>query len=209
MEEKPDCPSKYSELEKGALKIEIVKYPAGKQETPSASKDSISPETLGSVNLDIPSPASPKEPLWEHIPDDSGRFSWCFCLVFAIGNAKVDLGGSVNADGVKRKMFAKRSSVLQTDFFALKIHKTLKALRKSGLQYTTYKSVQEDEVYCLIGITEDRCRQEAARIHFDMQLDPVKALIMHLKSIVGWLRQQSLMPGRIACVKKITGNIFT
>eukprot|EP01083_Nonionella_stella_P318930 1168092_1 len=80
MEEKPDCPSKYSELEKGALKIEIVKYPAGKKETPSASKDSISPETLGSVNLDIPSPASPKSRYGSTFPTIPDGFRGVFAL---------------------------------------------------------------------------------------------------------------------------------
>eukprot|EP00479_Gromia_sphaerica_P009569 TRINITY_DN4076_c0_g1_i1.p1 TRINITY_DN4076_c0_g1~~TRINITY_DN4076_c0_g1_i1.p1 ORF type:complete len:242 (-),score=39.25 TRINITY_DN4076_c0_g1_i1:484-1209(-) len=44
-----------------------------------------------------------------------------------------------------------------------------------------YRSVQEDEIYCLIGATEQRLKVEAERINFRLQLDPQEAIKVGLE----------------------------
>eukprot|EP00475_Leptophrys_vorax_P017983 TRINITY_DN2456_c0_g1_i2.p1 TRINITY_DN2456_c0_g1~~TRINITY_DN2456_c0_g1_i2.p1 ORF type:complete len:707 (-),score=225.37 TRINITY_DN2456_c0_g1_i2:64-2184(-) len=49
--------------------------------------------------------------------------------------------------------------------------KIIKKLEEAGLKLRLYKSVQKDEVYCLIGATEARLEDEAHRIEMDLSLD--------------------------------------
>lgn len=42
----------------------------------------------------------------------------------------------------------------------------------AGLKLKTYKSVQQDELYVLIGATEDRLKKQARMAEFDLELDP-------------------------------------
>lgn len=44
-------------------------------------------------------------------------------------------------------------------------------LRQAGLEILLYLSVQKDEVYCLIGASEERLENEAQRIEYDLPLD--------------------------------------
>lgn len=55
--------------------------------------------------------------------------------------------------------------------FARDTTKYIDAIRQAGLKTHLYLSVQEDEVYCLLGITEKRLREEADRLDYDLSLD--------------------------------------
>jgi anoctamin-10/anoctamin-7 len=83
---------------------------------------------------------------------DNTYFEWDYVMVFKVGNKK------------------------QQEEFRHSSARTINRIRKSGLKTYLYKSVQEDEIYCLMGATERRLRREADRVDYDLPLDTDQVL---------------------------------
>jgi anoctamin-10/anoctamin-7 len=83
---------------------------------------------------------------------DNTFFEWDYVMVFKVGNKK------------------------QQEEFRHSTARSINRVRKSGLKTYLYKSVQEDEIYCLIGATERRLRREADRVDYDLPLDTDQVL---------------------------------
>jgi len=85
---------------------------------------------------------------------DNTFFEWDYVMVFKVGNKK------------------------QAEEFRHSTARSINRVRKAGLKTYLYKSVQEDEIYCLIGATERRLRREADRVDYDLPLDTDQVLAM-------------------------------
>eukprot|EP00457_Paulinella_chromatophora_P001637 gb/GEZN01001639.1/.p1 GENE.gb/GEZN01001639.1/~~gb/GEZN01001639.1/.p1 ORF type:complete len:821 (+),score=84.66 gb/GEZN01001639.1/:100-2562(+) len=92
--------------------------------------------------------------LWK---GDNVKFSWDYCLVFKMPN--------------KEEKKEKKDGDTEEKDTAQQTQEVLDALKTAGLHYRCYLSVQEDELYTLIGITERRLRQEADREDYDLLLN--------------------------------------
>eukprot|EP00457_Paulinella_chromatophora_P000985 gb/GEZN01000987.1/.p1 GENE.gb/GEZN01000987.1/~~gb/GEZN01000987.1/.p1 ORF type:complete len:903 (+),score=148.12 gb/GEZN01000987.1/:28-2736(+) len=112
------------------------------------------PET-SMTELKLPSPTADSR--WE---GDDTKFSWDYCLVFKVLTPEEEEAKNNKLPPKKKKYH-----------FARDTKEYIDAINKAGLRTYQYLSVQEDEVYCLIGITERRLREEADRVDYDLMLD--------------------------------------
>ena len=101
-------------------------------------------------------------------------FFYDVCLVFKVGDpaktitAKVKTGTRTE-DGEKIKQ---KEHLKERDHFTDRCCKVIKRIKKAGLKHYMYKSIQEDEVYMLVGATEARLKLEADRLEYELRLCP-------------------------------------
>jgi hypothetical protein len=86
-------------------------------------------------------------------------YTWDYCLVFKVG--------------VPEKMIKEKGGkeVSQKERWEAQTATAIHQIHKGGLKTTLYKSVQEDEIYCLVGAPERRLRLEADRVDYDLPLN--------------------------------------
>lgn len=97
--------------------------------------------------------------------NDDQSVDFDFCLVFDLGDSEKKV--KLKKDGV---------TMSQSERYSRLITSHLRALQTAGLQLSLYRSVQGDELYVLIGATEERLRFEANRTQYDLSLDPERSL---------------------------------
>jgi len=93
-------------------------------------------------------------------PENLNKYTWDYCMVFKVGDAKKTI-----------KLKKSKKEVIEQTRFQQTAAATIASLKSGGLETTFYQSVQEDEVYCLIGASEKRLRVEADRLNTDLLLD--------------------------------------
>jgi len=106
------------------------------------------------------------------------QYTWDYCLVFKIGDPdkiivvpnKPDSDDCVDED---QKAEGTTKSVSTAQHYHEHAVRMIGSLESAGLKVFTYLSVQEDELYCLIGADEVRLAVEADRTGMEIPLDPV------------------------------------
>uniref|UniRef100_A0A6A7G539 Anoctamin n=1 Tax=Hirondellea gigas TaxID=1518452 RepID=A0A6A7G539_9CRUS len=120
----------------------------------------------------------------EFIPESSfGKqsFSWTYCMVFSLGTEDSVCEENNESDKKDSEEQQSEQKPELNRLFLEKVMSTLASLQEAGLCYTCYKSIQEDEIYCLIGISEQRCKVEAERSGYELMLNVDLALDFGLK----------------------------
>eukprot|EP00457_Paulinella_chromatophora_P002611 gb/GEZN01002616.1/.p1 GENE.gb/GEZN01002616.1/~~gb/GEZN01002616.1/.p1 ORF type:complete len:769 (+),score=148.43 gb/GEZN01002616.1/:55-2361(+) len=100
------------------------------------------------------------------------HYTWDACMVCKVGRAE-EMIPAVKA-GVKGAKAGEKIS--EAELYKQKTADIMTALKRANLNAMCYLSVQRDEVYILIGASEDRLRREADRLDIDLRLDAEKAL---------------------------------
>lgn len=93
-------------------------------------------------------------------------YTWDLCLVFAVGDPEKEVTTRVKVDN-----HVKKQTRLEQDIFSERAAAVIKAVKLADLKYCLYKSVKEDQVFMLVAATEERLREEADRIDYDLELD--------------------------------------
>jgi Calcium-activated chloride channel len=132
---------------------------------PAAVELKASSSLVSDVKQALPDAEKPAGPV-ENIDD---QFTWDAVMVFLVGNE--DKKMSYYDRATKQKVVT-----TEAELFRDVTADVLARLKKAGLKTDLYYSVQEDEIYCRIGATEERLRQEADRIDLPLELEK-KALI--------------------------------
>lgn len=149
----------------------------------------------------------------EHIVDPAARkeklrqlalYTWDFCFVFDVGEADKDVTHRHIVDGevVEEEMSEK-------ELFEIKTAKCVRKLKAAGLKTVLYLSVQEDEVYCLVGATESRLRQFAARTSYDLCMDTKQVVKQGLEIGLELARGvEDPLPGQDPIDPKTWGRLY-
>jgi hypothetical protein len=98
-------------------------------------------------------------------------YTWDICIVFAIGDPDKEVTTRVK---VNRKV--QRQKRKEQDVFSERAAAVIKAVKEADLKYCLYKSAKGDQVFMLVAATEQRLRDEADRIDYDLELDAANTL---------------------------------
>lgn len=106
---------------------------------------------------------------------DGVKFHWDLCLVFKVGikdkKMKVTFPPGYCEENCESYETVTTKEMLQTECFAKRTGRIIGLLQDVGLQTHTFLSVQEDEVYVLVGATEKRVASMADRLSYILPLD--------------------------------------
>lgn len=128
---------------------------------------------------------------------DDEMFTWDLCLVFRVGEAdkeieldsddefappqqhaerkeEMEVGG--NSDGEALAAEPPKRKVNEVEHFKRTTMATVTLLRDAGLHVCLFQSVQKDEIYCLVGASEERLEDEADRQAYELELDTEELL---------------------------------
>lgn len=99
--------------------------------------------------------------------DDANTYD--LCLVFQVGDREKN---------VTWKRGKKKNEVTKNEFdlFQERWCVFVGRLEKAGLKFTLYKSQDEKDVFCLVTAPEQRLKEEAEKVEWDLELDPDEAL---------------------------------
>eukprot|EP00808_Paulinella_micropora_P028746 g27824.t1 len=122
----------------------------------SPSKRKGAPQDAGLAQQRVLNDEEAEEEGKQWIGDDT-KFSWDYCFVFKTPKDEEEKNKNIK-EGERKWDFARETQVI------------LDKLKRAGLHHACYLSVQGDEVYCLIGITEKRLREEADNMNYDLPL---------------------------------------
>jgi len=103
------------------------------------------------------------------LADSSDAYTWDIVLVFKVGDEKKTVNVIDFKDAPPRQ-------VPEPEHFANQAAIIVEDMKEAGLKVLLYKSIQKDEVYCLVGASEERIKVEAARTRYDLLMNPDVAL---------------------------------
>jgi len=104
----------------------------------------------------------------------SDRYTFDLVMTFKVGDSQ----RTIKVPVVDKKTGGKRKweTVNEAHWFKQETARMIAALQKAELHVMAFKSVQEDEIYVLIGADEARLRKEAERTEKVLELDPDQAI---------------------------------
>lgn len=98
-------------------------------------------------------------------------YNWDICMVFEVGSTEKEVTVRTK---VNRKV--QRNKRKEQDIFSERAATIIKNVKQADLKYCLYKSVKGDHIFMLVAATEQRLKEEADRIDYDLELDSTNAL---------------------------------
>lgn len=99
-------------------------------------------------------------------------YTWDYCLVFTLGDKDKKL--KIQREAKPGQPEPAAETVNEMEHFQRETARVIGALTQAQLQVAVYFSIQRDEIYCLVGASEDRLIRQAEQMSMVLLLDPKK-----------------------------------